>query len=116
MLAPFSKMDEFEKVQTLKLLIQEIPAASTVETANTAYATISRKVEDEEAKLKGHFYQEVLEQGAKWIQEDALNQCPLCEKLIDAAEVIKSVEHRLAKNEALTKFRNERSEAHAAYA
>lgn len=115
MLAPFSKMDEFEKVQTLKHLIQEIPAASSVETANTAYVTISRKVEDAEAKLKGHFYQEVLEQGAKWIQEDALDQCPLCEKLIDAEEVIKSVEQRLAKNEALTKFRNERSEAHVAY-
>jgi recombinational DNA repair ATPase RecF len=114
-LAPFTKMDELEKIQALKYLIQEIPVGGTIVNAYTVYATISRRTEDEEAKLKGHFYQEVLDQGAKWIREDALDQCPLCENRINSDEVVKSVEQRLAKNEALSKLRNERSEAHLAF-
>lgn len=33
-----------------------------------------------EADLAGHFYQAVLVDGAHWIEEDRLNQCPLCEQ------------------------------------
>jgi len=115
LLAPFSKMNELQKVQGLKLLVQEIPSATRVDLSGKVYSKLRQETIDEETKLKGHFYEEVLKSGLKWIQEDSLDSCPLCENEIKIAEVTKRVEARLAEHEGLSKLRGRQSAAHAEF-
>lgn len=111
LLAPFSKMDELQKVQGLKLLLQEIPSASGVDSTGKAYGALRKETLDEEAKLKGQFFEEVLKGGLKWIQVDSLDSCPLCENEIKIAEVTERVEARLAEHEGLLKLRGRQTAA-----
>jgi hypothetical protein len=115
LLAPFSKMDELQKVQGLKLLVQEIPSATGVDLSGKSYAKLRQETLDEETKLKGHFYEDVLKGGLTWIQEDSLDHCPLCENEINAAEVTKRVGARLAEHEGLSKLRGRQAMAHAEF-
>ena len=82
-LAPFSKMEEFQKVHLLKTLISELPPFDQLREVETVYHVARKKAQDEEAKLRGNFYEQVLEEGLKWIRTDSLETCPLCESTID---------------------------------
>ena len=115
LLAPFSKMDELQKVQGLKLLVQEVPSATGADLSGKSYAKLRQETLDEETKLKGHFYEQVLKDGLKWIQEDSLDQCPLCENEIKITEVAKYVEAKLAEHEGLSKLRSRQATAHTEF-
>ncbi len=113
LLAPFTKMDERQKIHALKLLVQEIPSASGIDLTSKTYVKLRQETLDEEMKLKGHFYEQVLKEGLKWIQEDLLDRCPLCENEIKISEVTKYVEARLAEHEGLSKLRERQAAARA---
>lgn len=115
LLAPFSNMDSLQKVQTLMQKVKEIPNVSEILTAGHAYAKARQDFLDEEAKLKGHFYAEVLEKGLAWIKEDSLEQCPLCGNQIEIADVAVYVTKRLAENQRLTELRGIQSRAQIAF-
>jgi energy-coupling factor transporter ATP-binding protein EcfA2 len=62
---------------------------------------------EEESKVTGKFYEEVLTLGKKWIKEDELTKCPLCEQPIDALILFKRIDERLANSIAVTAARTE---------
>jgi len=115
LLTPFSNMDSLQKVQTLMQKMQEIPNVSEILTAGHAYAKARHDFLDEEAKLKGHFYAEVLEKGLDWIREDSLEQCPLCSNQIEISDVAVHVAKRLAENKKLTELKGIQSKAQIAF-
>jgi len=114
-LAPFSKMEEFQKVQLLKTLISELPPLDQLREVESAYHVARKKTQDEEAKLRGNFYQQVLEEGVKWIQADSLETCPLCESTIDPTKILQRVEARLNEHATLTAFRDDQDLARAKF-
>jgi recombinational DNA repair ATPase RecF len=104
-LGAFSKIAESQKVQLLKSLIDEVPPLDELERLAATYLKARETTLSEETKLKGSFFQQVLEEGAKWITADSLQECPLCENAIDPTQVMKRVEDRLNEHKALSKLR-----------
>jgi recombinational DNA repair ATPase RecF len=104
-LAAFSKIEEVQKLQLLKTLVSEMPLLDELKRLAATYQKARQTALAEETKLKGSFYQQVLEEGAKWIRVDSLQECPLCESTIDPTHVIKRVEDRLNEHEALSALR-----------
>ncbi len=66
---------------------------------------------DLELKLGGMFYDQVLVQGQRWLQEAELDTCPLCEQHIDRAIVLARLAERLSQNAELTEARREANSA-----
>ena len=106
-LAPFRKMEEFQKVQLIQALVSELPPFDQLLEVGSACYAARKKTQDEEAKLRGNFYQQVLEEGLKWIRADSLEACPLCESPIEPAQILQRVEARLNEHATLTGFRND---------
>jgi ABC-type Mn2+/Zn2+ transport system ATPase subunit len=115
-LAAFSKMEEVQKLQLLKTLTMEVPAVDELEQLAVAYRKERQTAMTEETKLKGKFYQQVLEEGVKWIRADSLKQCPLCESAIDPVNVIKRVQDRLDEHKELSRLRSSQHTARTNFA
>ena len=105
LLAAFSKIEEVQKLQLLKTLTAEVPPLDELKRLAAAYHKARQIAVTEEAKLKGNFYQQVLEEGAEWIRANSLKQCPLCESTIDPANVVKRVQERLDEQKELSRLR-----------
>lgn len=104
-LAAFSKIDEVRKLQVLKTLVTELPNLRELENVAAAYHKARLIAVTEETKLKGHFYQQVLEGGVAWIRADSLEHCPLCENAIDGTQLVKRVQARLDEHKELSNLR-----------
>ena len=78
-----------------------IPAAD-VEAALNAITAL-RERETQEARI---FYESVLEQGAKWIQDERRLDCPLCEQPINAELVVSRARARLQEMQEIVRLRN----------
>jgi hypothetical protein len=104
-LAAFSKIEEVQKLQLLRTLTMEVPALDDLERLAITYRKARQTAVTEETKLKGNFYQQVLEEGSEWIRAGSLKQCPLCESAIDPVNVIKRVQQRLNEHKELSKLR-----------
>jgi hypothetical protein len=98
-------LDELQKIYLLKSLLLELPSREHVREAAETYAGSRRSSLAEEAKLRGRFYESVLEQGLEWIREEALPDCPLCEHPIDPTGVSKRIEARLHEHRTLASTR-----------
>ena len=61
----------------------------------TPIVTTLVSLREKEAREARVFYETVLEQGIRWIQEESRVTCPLCEQTIDAAGVIARTQERL---------------------
>ena len=70
-----------------------------------------RKLHEKEAAESKVFYDRVLEDGIKWIREENLSACPLCENPIDPAATIAKVQARLDSMRELISLRNQASSA-----
>ncbi|GEM_PF-2288350 len=95
-------INSFQALQGLFLKIKEVPSETELIKGGGAVAQARQKYQDEESKLKGHFYAEVLQTGLAWIQEDSLDHCPLCDHAITLEAVRQHVAKRLADNQQLT--------------
>lgn len=101
-LASLANIDTFQTLQALLLKIKEIPSETELIQGANALAKARQKYQDEESKLKGHFYADVLQAGLAWIEEDSLDHCPLCDHVINLETVRQHVAKRLADNQQLT--------------
>ncbi len=115
-LIAFTKIEELQKVQLVKTLIDELPALDGLDRLGATYHKARQTALSEETKLKGSFYQQVLEEGAKWIRADSLQECPLCEGAIDPTQVVKRVEERLNEHKALSQLRTAQNSARTNFA
>lgn len=87
--------------------IQAIDQAKRFRTTRNVEAALSsiaalREKETEEAKI---FYESVLEQGAKWIEDEKRSDCPLCEQPINAELVVSRVRARLQEMQEIVRLR-----------
>lgn len=78
-----------------------IPVAE-IETDLNAIVSL-RERETREAAV---FYESVLEQGAKWIQDEGRTDCPLCEQPIDPEAVVSHARERLREMQEVVRLRN----------
>ncbi len=101
-LTSVTDINSFQALQGLLLKIKEVPSETELIQGGKALAQARQKYQDEESKLKGHFYAEVLETGLVWIQQDSLDRCPLCDHAINLQAVRQHVARRLAENQQLT--------------
>lgn len=112
LLAPFTNIAALQDLQALSQRVFDVPPASALLAGAQRYAVSRHQALDEESRLKGHFYTEVMEKGLAWIQEDSLDHCPLCNNRIDPQEVMTYVKARLAENKRLTELREAQARAH----
>jgi len=88
-------------------ILKEFQKNEIIEPAGRNYADIRDQLLKKLSGIKGHFYAEVLEQGLRWIQEDNLDRCPLCNNSIKADEVTRYVENRIRENEEIIALTND---------
>jgi hypothetical protein len=77
----------------------------------TGLIAATRALREKEASEARIFYDRVLEDGIRWITEEARAACPLCEQPIDAAAVLASAQKRLDATRDLIALRKEASGA-----
>lgn len=88
---------QFEKILDIKPIIENI----------NNHIQVCLKYVQAERELKGHFYSEILETGLKWIQEDSLLHCPLCNNEIDIEKVTDYVNRKLSEKRSLLEIKTE---------
>lgn len=79
-----------QKLQNAATALVALTDRAIPDTAND-YLSTRKQVLAEEAKLKGHYYGETLQQASRWIAEDRLEQCPVCEQDITPDAVVASI-------------------------
>jgi len=82
--------------------VRNLSPIAEIEAALNAINAL-RERETQEATI---FYENVLEQGSKWIQEGRLNKCPLCEQSIDADVVVSRARERLREMQEIIRLRS----------
>jgi len=106
------KYDESLQIwTTLRAILEDVQKNEVVDLAGKDYAEIRIQLLKKQTSIKGHFYADILEQGLKWIQEDELDQCPLCNGPINRDDVARHVENRIRENKeiiALTSDQNQK--------
>lgn len=106
------KYDESLQIwTTLRAILGDVQKNAVLDLAGRDYVETRNQLLEKQTGIKGHFYAEVLEQGLKWIQEDELDQCPLCNGAINREDVARYVENRIKNNKeiiALTTDQNQK--------
>lgn len=111
-LAAFSDMDSWQKLLQFNELLRRAPAHQELIETFSSYAEITRSIDEESKKLAGQFYEEVLKKGLQWIQEDRLENCPLCGNLITFNEVQSYVNQRLEEHSTIIELKTNRTSIH----
>jgi recombinational DNA repair ATPase RecF len=112
MLLSDTNMDKLKEVDILLAKLAEVPLSSNAIKTGRSFKDARQRYLNEQAKLKGQFYSEVLEKGIRWINDDTLDNCPLCNNQIDRPAVTKYVAGRLADQKELLELDKKQSDAH----
>jgi len=109
-LAPFGDLSRHSRlangIQAMEELGEAIPRTLAMQLLTTLDTL--RKREAREARI---FYEEVLEQGVRWISEELRDTCPLCEQPIERERIVARTQERLV---AMREILNLRQEARRA--
>ena len=112
-LATFSDMEEWQKLLQFGELLRKAPAHQELIDVFSSYADITKSIDEESKKLVGQFYEEVLKKGLRWIQEDRLENCPLCGSRITFDEVQSYANQRLEEHSTIVQLKASRTTIHA---
>jgi hypothetical protein len=110
MLEGFGAVEKLQQVERFSGCIGALGETAVIVARAGDCEAARELVNVEETRLSGHFYAEVLEQGLAWIEEDALDNCPLCDGAIERAVVGEFVRRRLEEHQGLTGLRKEAAE------
>ncbi|MCH7922026.1 MAG: AAA family ATPase [Nitrospinae bacterium] len=108
-LAPFGDLTRQSQLSNaVRVLLELIQAISTIRLKQLL--TNLRSLRDREVREARVFYESVLEQGVRWINEESRSTCPLCEQSIEADQVLGRIQQRLQEMQEIlalrTKTRN----------
>jgi len=92
--------------------LSKSPLYSDVTRTEEDYYNASMSLETESAVLKGNFYDKVLIEGLKWVTEDALERCPICNSPINADEVQKLVQQKISEHQSIIASKKTCAEKH----
>jgi hypothetical protein len=98
---------DLQSINFISSIIDEFPGLNSLIEIINDYLINYNQLSLKERELKGHFYSSILENGLKWIQEDSLIRCPLCDNEINPKEVVLFVNQRLSENKAFLELQNE---------
>jgi len=112
-IAAFKDMERWQNYVQLGDLLRNAPEYQDLIDAFLSYETVSKDIESESKKLVGHFYEEVLKRGLQWIQEDDLDNCPLCGNQIDLENIQTYVSRRLEEYAIIIQLKEDRLSIHA---
>lgn len=112
-LAAFSDMEKWQKLLQFGEFLRKVPAYQELIDVFSSYAEIVRSIDEESKKLAGQFYGEVLKRGLQWIQEDSLENCPLCGSRITFDEVQSYVNQRLEEHSTIVELKASQTSLHA---
>lgn len=112
-LAAFSNMEMWQKLLQFGELLKKAPAYQELLDAFSSYAEVVRSIDEESKKLAGQFYEEVLKIGLQWIQEDRLENCPLCGSRIAFEEVQSYVNQQLEEHSTIVQLKASCTPIHA---
>jgi len=112
-LAAFSNMEKWQKFLQFSEFLKKSPVYQELIAALAAYAANIRSLDEESKKLAGQFYGEVLKRGLQWIQEDRLENCPLCGSRITFDEVQSYVNQRLEEHSTIVELKASQIALHA---
>ena len=110
-LAPFGDLSRQSHIASAARVLGELREAvsiNAIEELSSALKAMRAK-EAEEARV---FYEAVLEQGARWIEEEGRNTCPLCEQGITPETTIAKARVRLGAVRQLLELRRSARTAH----
>jgi energy-coupling factor transporter ATP-binding protein EcfA2 len=111
-LAPFGDLSRQSDIASAARVLGELREAvpiNAIEELSSALKAMRAK-EAEEARV---FYEAVLDQGARWIEEEGRNTCPLCEQRITPETTIATARLRLVAMQQLLELRGRARAAHA---
>jgi len=109
-LAPLKHDEDLQKWTNSRTILEEVQKNEVGVTAGQNYSESRSKLISKQTGMKGHFHAEILEQGLKWIQEDNLVRCPLCDSTIKADEVSCYVEKRIKENNEIIALTNDQNQ------
>ena len=103
-LAPFGDLSRQSQIsnviQTLGQLIELFVSPNL-----TGFVNSLQELQDREAREARVFYEAVLEQGLRWIQEEKRETCPLCQSQIKPDELASQVQARLEEMREIVQLR-----------
>lgn len=109
-LAPLKHDENLQNWTISRTVLEEVQKNDVVDAAGRNYSESRSKLLAKQTGIKGHFYAEILKQGLKWIQEDNLVRCPLCDNTIKADEVACHVEKRIEENNEIIALTNDQNQ------
>jgi DNA repair exonuclease SbcCD ATPase subunit len=101
LISPVKNISGLQKTQALYETIEQIPSVESLLENAQKYAKDRKELSEEESKIKGHLYVQVLENGLAWIKEDNLQNCPLCNNPISLPDVEIHIASCLESNKGL---------------
>lgn len=111
-LRAYSNIEQWKNILQFSKLLTQFSDYEDILTLFQEYGKKTKELADEESKLKGHFYKNVLEIGLQWITEDKLEACPLCGGNITFEEVREYVNGQIKEHEEIIRLTKERDTAH----
>jgi len=111
-LRSFQNISHWQSLISFSEELSKNPSYSEVIRTEEDYYKVSRDLEMESAILKGNFYEKVLIEGLKWVTEDALERCPICNSPINAGEVQKFVQQKISEHQSFIASKNICAEKH----
>jgi len=109
-ITPLKHDENLLKWTNSRTILGEVQKNEVVNSAGRNYSEIRNQLLTRQIGIKGHFYAEILEQGLKWIQEDRLDRCPLCDSTINADDVARHVEKRIRENDEIIALTNDQNQ------
>lgn len=107
-------LGEADRLTRIHLALESLNTLLTRTTSLDSYITLVRSIEEHRTSIvmaASTFYEDVLNLGRRWITEDGLSECPLCEQRIpDLETLLARIEERLAENADLTARRRRLAE------
>jgi len=103
-LAPFGDLSRQSQLSNVIQILGQL--VELFESPNlTGFVNSLQELQDREAREARVFYEAVLEQGIKWIQEEGRKTCPLCQNQIQPDELATQVQARLEEMREIVQLR-----------
>jgi DNA repair exonuclease SbcCD ATPase subunit len=109
-LEPFGDLSRQSQISTVARILGQL-CELFVSPNLTELAKALQEFQDREAREARVFYETVLEQGIRWIQEERRDTCPLCQNQIKPEELARHVQARLEEMREIVQLRRRTQEA-----
>lgn len=105
-LRSFQNISQWQGIVNFSKELANAPSYLKVIESEEEYYNASKELQTESDAIKGHIYEKVLSDGVRWIKEDGLELCPLCNSPINADEIQKFVQQKINEHKSIIESKN----------